>query len=67
MLKLVMCLLQEPTIARHFSEEEMQRPASVDSWPQPVSPDFKMGFALLAMRVVEGDNTLLGSLFLVSR
>ena len=35
---------------------------------QPVSPKFKMGFTLLAKRVVEGDKTVLGSLswFLVS-
>ena len=35
---------------------------------QPVSPKFKMGFTLLANRVVEGDEIVLGSLsrFLVS-
>ena len=30
---------------------------------QPVSPKFKMGFTLLAKRVVEGDITVLEGLF----
>ena len=49
-----------------FSGKEIQLLASVNSWPQPVSPSFKVGFSLLAMRVVGKKNTMLGILVSVS-
>ena len=60
-------LLQEPTTTRNLSKEATTTDFS-GLMTQPVSPEFKMGFTLFAMRVVEGDNTVIGSLsrFLVS-
>ena len=49
-----------------FIGKEKQLPASVNSWPQPVSPGFKVGFSLLAMRVVGRKNTVLGNLVSIS-
>ena len=67
MLMLGNVLLHEPTTTRNFNEEATTAGFS-GLMTQPVSPEFKMGFTLFAMRVVEGDNTVIGSLsrFLVS-
>ena len=53
--------------APSFGEEKMMASFS-GLMAQAVGPKFKMGFTLLANRVVEGDETVLGILsrFLVS-